>query len=50
MKDKPHQSHDLEWSDSSHYEFVCRNCNTADTTSGWGKLKEPCKKDLGEVE
>jgi hypothetical protein len=37
-----HKSHDLEWRDSSHYEFVCIKCNTADTTGGPGKLAEPC--------
>lgn len=42
-KNEPHPSHDLEWRDSSHYEFVCRKCNTADTPSGWGKLLQPCK-------
>lgn len=41
----PHPSHDLEWRDSSHYEYVCTKCNTADTTSGWGKLKEPCPSE-----
>lgn len=42
---KPHPSHDLEWRDSSHYEFVCKKCNTADTPSGWGNLIEPCMED-----
>lgn len=42
---RPHPSHDLEYRDSSHYEFVCRKCDTADTTSGWGKLLKPCKGD-----
>lgn len=37
-----HTSHDLEWRDSSHYEFVCTKCNTADTTGGPGKLAKPC--------
>lgn len=45
MNNKPHPSHDLEWRDSSHYEFVCKKCNTADTPSGWGKLVEPCMED-----
>jgi len=44
MKQKPHTTHDLEWRDSSHYEFVCKKCNVADTPSGWGKLIEPCKE------
>jgi len=40
---KPHPSHDLEWRDSSHYEFMCKNCNRVDITgAGWGKLVEPC--------
>lgn len=30
----PHQSHDLEWRDSSHYDYVCRKCDTADTPCG----------------
>lgn len=35
MTNKPHPSHDLEWRDSSHYDFVCKKCNTADTPMGW---------------
>jgi len=42
MSSKAHPSHDLEWRDSSHYDFVCKNCDTADTPSGWGKLIKPC--------
>jgi hypothetical protein len=42
---KPHPTHDLEWRDSSHYDYVCRKCDTADTPSGWGKLIEPCIAD-----
>lgn len=42
MKNEPHQSHELEWSNSSHYEYVCKICNVADTTSGWGELVYPC--------
>ena len=45
MSKGPHPSHDLEWRDSSHYEYVCCKCDTADTTSGWGKLAEPCSAD-----
>ena len=45
MTNKPHPSHDLEWRDSSHYEYVCRKCNIADTPSGWGELVEPCMED-----
>ncbi len=37
-----HPSHDLEWRDSSHYDYVCKKCDTADTPSGWGKLADPC--------
>jgi hypothetical protein len=48
MSKGPHPSHDLEWRDSSHYEYVCRKCDTADTTSGWGKLVEPCSADKKE--
>lgn len=48
MTSKPHSSHNLEWRDSSHYEFVCKKCNTADTPMGWGKLKEPCKENQYE--
>lgn len=39
---KCHPTHDIEWHDSSHYEFVCKNCNTADNNNGWGKLADPC--------
>lgn len=42
MLNKYHPSHDIEWRDSSHYEFVCKKCNEADSPSGWGKLSEPC--------
>ena len=45
MDNKPHSTHDLEWRDSSHYEYMCKKCNVADTPSGWGKLIEPCMKD-----
>ena len=45
MNNKPHPSHDLEWCDSSHYDFVCKNCDIADTPSGWSKLMEPCVTD-----
>jgi len=45
MGNKPHPTHDLEWRDSSHYEYMCKKCNVADTPSGWGKLIEPCMKD-----
>ena len=41
-KDSLHKSHDVEWRDSSHYEFVCKICNQADTPSGWGRLTKPC--------
>jgi CO dehydrogenase nickel-insertion accessory protein CooC1 len=48
-KDKAHPSHNLEWRDSSHYEYVCLNCNTADSgTSGWGKLLQPCPTFVSE--
>lgn len=40
-----HPSHDLEWRDSSHYDYVCKKCDTADTPSGWGKLADPCPAD-----
>jgi hypothetical protein len=46
---KYHASHDLEWRDSSHYEFVCKNCDTADTASGPGKLAEPCSAEEKEL-
>lgn len=44
MMTKAHPMHDLEWRDSSHYEFVCKNRNKADSTAGWGALAEPCEK------
>lgn len=37
-----HPSHELEWRDSSHYDYVCVKCNVADTTGGPGRLAEPC--------
>lgn len=39
---KAHPTHVLEWRDSSHYEYVCIHCDTADTPNGWGKLALPC--------
>ncbi len=50
MSKGPHPSHDLEWRDSSHYDYVCRKCDTADTPSGWGKLAEPCSADKKEYD
>jgi hypothetical protein len=48
---KPHITHQLEWRDSSHYEYVCVNCDTADSgTGGWGKLLQPCPSHVHKHE
>lgn len=44
-----HPSHDLEWRDSSHYEYVCKKCDTADMPGGPGKLAEPCSAEDPEA-
>lgn len=38
----PHPTHDLEWRDSSYYEYMCRKCMKTDTTNSWGSLTTPC--------
>jgi CO dehydrogenase nickel-insertion accessory protein CooC1 len=49
IDNKPHHTHNLEWRDSSHYEYVCINCDTADSGSGgWGKLLQPCSNHLNK--
>ena len=46
---KYHPSHDLETRDSSHYDYVCKKCDTADTPGGPGKLAYPCSAEYSDA-
>ena len=46
---KYHPSHDLESRDSSHYDYVCKKCDTADTPGGPGKLAYPCSAEYSDA-
>jgi hypothetical protein len=38
----PHDSHEIDWYNVSHYKFVCSKCGATNCMVGWDKLALPC--------